>query len=92
MAAVAVRGIQRVVVVDVAGGARRGCRRHVRASESEAGDAVIEGCAIPSPGGVAVSAIRYGKRWAGSGVNGRSSLLPLGEMAAGVAAISGRDL
>jgi len=35
---------QRVVVIDVAGHAGSGCRRHVHAGESEAGDAVVEGC------------------------------------------------
>ena len=42
MAAHAVRGFQRVVVADVAGSAGRWSGRHMRADQSEAGQAVIE--------------------------------------------------
>ena len=55
VAAIAVRGIQRVVVIRMAGSARR---RKVRAHQCESGDAVVERCSVPTGGGVAVGAIR----------------------------------
>ena len=55
VAAVAVRGIQSVVVIRMAGSARRG---EVRAHQCESGDAVVERCSVPTGGGVAVGAIR----------------------------------
>ena len=65
VATVAIRGIQCVVVADVAGraGSRRG--RHVRAYQGEAGDAVVERSSVPAGGGVAVGAICSGESSAG---------------------------
>src|ERR1700730_5714927 len=88
----AVRGIQSVIIVDVAGSAGRRRGRHVRADKSEAGDAVIERSRAPSHGGVALGAVGGRKSGAGGGVHGSGGLLPLGEMAAGVAAIGRLDL
>ena len=62
MAAVAICGIQRVVIADVAGGAGRWRRRRVRADQCESGLAVIERCRIPTLGSVAVCAIRWRER------------------------------
>src|ERR1700682_6108535 len=58
MAAIAVRGIQRVVVIRMAGSAR--CRK-VRAHQRKSGDAVVERAPIPPCGGVAVGAIPHRK-------------------------------
>src|SRR3984893_13181920 len=88
----AVRGIQSVIIVDVAGSAGRRRGRHVRADKSEAGDAVIERSRAPSHGGVALGAVGGRKSGAGGGGHGSGGLLPLGEMAAGVAAIGRLDL
>lgn len=58
----AVRGVQRVIVVDVAGGAGRRSRRHVRANKRETGDAVIKRSRVPTLGRVALGTIRGGER------------------------------
>ena len=55
VAAIAVRGIQRVVVIRMAGSARG---RKVRAHQRKSGNAVIERGRIPTRRGVAVGAIR----------------------------------
>ena len=68
MAAEAVRGLDPVIVIDVAICAGRGC---VRADQCETGHAVIEGGAVPSFGSVAVCAIGRGEiraRRGGTGV------------------------
>ena len=71
-----------------------GCRggRHVRAHESETGNAVIERSGVPALGGVAAGAIRSGEGSSGSGVDRRGGLLPGGVMAAGISAIRGSNL
>ena len=84
MAGQAVRGVQRIVVVYVAVGARRGL---MRANQRETSDAVIKGSAVPALGRVAVGAIRGSERGARGGMDGSSGLLPLGQMASGIAAI-----
>jgi hypothetical protein len=58
VAAVAIRGVQGVVVIGMAGSAR--CCE-VRAHQRKPGDAVVEGGRIPTCGGVAVRAIADGK-------------------------------
>ena len=83
----AVGRTERIVIVHVAGSTGRGCGRFVRPDQREARDAVIEGCRVPSLHGMAIGAIGRGESRAGSGVNGSRGLLPLVEMAAGVAAI-----
>ena len=55
VAAVAVRGIQRVVVIRVASSARG---RKVRPHQRKAGNAVVEGGPIPTNRGVTICAIR----------------------------------
>ena len=59
MAGHAIRGSQRIVVVDMAVGARGGL---VGADQRESRDAVIEGSSVPTLGCMAVGAIRGGKR------------------------------
>jgi hypothetical protein len=84
MASEAIGGSQRIVVVDMAVGARR---RLVRADQGEAGDAVVERSAVPALGSVAIGAIGSGEVRTGSGVHRRGGLLPLGEMASGIATV-----
>ncbi len=57
MAAHAIGGIERVIVVDMARSARSRCRRHVRARKREPRDAVIEGSRIPTFGRVAIRTV-----------------------------------
>ena len=63
----AVGRIQRVVIVDVAGRAGRGCGRLVRANESETRNCVIERSRVPTFGGVAIGTIggseSQGRKW-----------------------------
>lgn len=89
MAGEAIGGVQRIVVVDVTVGAGSGL---VRADQSESGNAVIEGSTVPTLGSMAIGAIRSSEGRTGSGVNGSGGLLPLGEMAPGIAAIGRSDL
>lgn len=88
----AVRSVERVIVVDVA--CRTGSRSGgpVRANESEAGYRVIEGSGVPTLGGMAVGAIRRSKTRTRGGVNRVGGLLPLGEVATGIAAVGWGDL
>jgi hypothetical protein len=62
MAAVAVRGVERVIVIDVARRAGRRGRRHVRARQRKARHAVIKRSRIPALRCVAVRAIAYRER------------------------------
>ena len=92
MAADAIRGIQRVVVVDVARGTGCRSRRHVRPCQGKAGYAVVEGSRIPALGGVAVGAVGGGECRAGRRVHRIIGLLPVRQVATGVPAIRRRDL
>ena len=83
VAAVAVRGIQRVIVVGMAGSARR---RKMRAYQGKPRDAVVERCSVPTGGGVAVRAIPRRERCAGSGVHRVVGSLPGGQMALRISA------
>lgn len=91
MAAVTIRGIERVVVVHVA--RRTGSRRrgHVRSGQRKSGDAVIECRRGPARRRMTCGAIRGGESRAGSGVDRSSRLLPGGQMALRVAAIGWRN-
>jgi len=91
MTAEAIRGIERVVVTDMAGcaGCRRG--RHVGANESEAGGAVIEGSRVPTCRGMASGTVGCSEGSTGGGMDRIVGLLPSSEMAARVAAIRGSD-
>ena len=91
MAAVAIGGIQRVIVADMARSTWRGRWRHMCANQSEAGDAVIEGGCIPTGGGVAIRAVCRREARASRGVNGIVGALPGGQVAARVAAIGRCD-
>ena len=84
--------IQGVVVADVASGARRGRRRHVCAGKRETSEAVIKRRSVPTLGGVAVGTICGREGGPSRGVHGIIRLLPGGQVAAGVAAIRGRNL
>lgn len=66
MAAHAIRGVKRVVIVDVARSARSRRRRHMRANECETGDAMVERCRVPTSGRVARRTICHGESRAGS--------------------------
>ena len=89
MAAHAIGGVQRVIIVDMALRARS---RGVRPREREACSAVIERCRIPAEGGMAVGAVGGGKRWPGGRVDRIVGLLPGGEVAPRIAAIIGSNL
>jgi hypothetical protein len=89
VAAHAIGGVKRVIIVDMA---LRAGSCGVRAREREAGDAVIERCRIPADGGMAASAIGGGKCWPGGRVDRIVGLLPCGEVAPGIAAIIGSNL
>ena len=84
VAAVAVRGIQRVVVIRMAGSARRG---EVRAHQCKSGDAVVERCPIPTCGGVAVGAIPYRKGCTRRRMHRVVRSLPGSQMASRISAV-----
>jgi len=92
VAPVTVRGIQGVVVVDVAGRAGRRRGRHVRAHQSEACDAVIERRGIPAFGRVAVRAVCRGERGTRGRVHGSVRLLPGRQVALRISAVRRRNL
>lgn len=92
VAAEAIRGFKSVVVVDMARRARCWSRRHVSADQGEASNAVVKGSGIPALGGMAGRAIRRGKSGSGRSMRRVGGLLPLGEMATGIAAICRADL
>jgi hypothetical protein len=77
-----------VIIADVAGGAGN---VGVALGQKKAGDAVVEGGGGPADSVVAIGAVGHGKRGTGRRVHGIIGLLPGGEVAAGVAAIRGRD-
>ena len=83
VAAIAIRGIQCVVAVNVAGCARR---RKVRTHERETRGAVIERRTTPTCGGVAVGAIPHRKSCAGRGMHRIVGSLPRSQMALRISA------
>ena len=87
MAAHAVGGTQRVVVIDVAGCAGRGIRRLVRSQQRKTGDAVIEGDIGPARRIVTIGAIRSRKGRARRRVWRIICFLPGGQMATRIAAL-----
>jgi hypothetical protein len=91
MAAHAVRRIQRVVVVDVAGQTGRGSRRSVRSCECESRHTVVEGSGIPPFGSMAIGAVSDGKPRAGRRVGRVIGLLPGRQMALRVSAVRRRN-
>ena len=91
VAAVAIGGIQRVIVAHMAGRARRRGRRHVRASQREASRAVIEDGCCPTGCVVARGTIRRGKCGSGRRVHRIVRLLPGGQVALRISAIGGRN-
>lgn len=88
----AVGRIQRVIIADVARRAGSGRRRHVRARESETGDAMIEGGRVPAFGGMTIGAIRRREGRACRGMHRIVGLLPVVQMAGGVSAVRRSDL
>ena len=64
----------------------------MRANKRETGDRVIKRSGVPTLGGVAIGAIGGSKAGTRGGVNRIGSLLPLGKVAAGVAAIRRSNL
>lgn len=89
MASQAIRGSQRIVIVDVALRARR---REVRPDEREAGDPVVERRTVPASGCVAIRAICRRERRTGRRMHWRGGLLPSGEVATGSSASVGSNL
>ena len=83
VAAITIRGIQRVVIV---GMARRARCRKVRPRQRKAGHTVVERRAIPTCGGVAVGAIPHRERCAGRGMHRIVGSLPSGQMALRISA------
>jgi hypothetical protein len=83
VAAIAIRGIQRVIIVGVA---RRARGREVRSGQRKSGDAVVERCTIPTCGGVTVGAIPHRERCAGTGMHRIVGSLPSGQMALRISA------
>jgi len=81
MAAHAIGRIQGVIVVDVAGGAGRRRRRHVRSRQRESGHAVIKRSGIPTNSCVASRAIGRPERRTRRGVHGIVRALPGRQMA-----------
>ncbi len=63
----------------------------MRSDQCEAGRAVIEGCCIPTQGGVALRTVRRAKGRAGSRVHGIIRLLPGCQVALRIAAIHRLD-
>ena len=61
VAAIAIRGFEKVVVVQMAAGAGRRCRRHMRSGQSKARRVVIETCRRPTYCVMAHRTIRRGK-------------------------------
>ena len=91
VASVTIGGIERVVVVHVAGRARRWRRRHVCPGQGKSCHVVVERRGIPSHGGVARRAVGGGKCSPGSGVHGIICPLPGRQMASGISAIGRRN-
>ena len=89
VAAIAVRGIQRVVVIRMAGSARRG---EVRAHQCKSGDAVVERCPIPTCGGVAVRAIPHRKGCTRRRMHWVVRALPGSQMASRISAVCRSNL
>jgi hypothetical protein len=83
MAAIAVRGIQRVVVIGMAGSARR---RSMRPRQRKSGHTMVERRTIPTCGGVAVGAIPHRERCARSGMHRVVGSLPRSQMALRISA------
>jgi hypothetical protein len=83
VAAIAIRGIQRVIIVGVA---RRARCREVRSGQRKSGDAVVERRTIPTCGGVTVGAIPHRERCAGSGMHWIVGSLPRSQMALRISA------
>jgi hypothetical protein len=91
VAAHAVRGVQRVVIVDVTGRAGRRRGRSVCAGQSETSHAVVKRRRVPALGGMAGRAIRRGKCRPGSRVHGVRRLLPFRKMASRTSAVRWRN-
>ena len=88
----AVRGVQRVIVVDVARRARSWRRRHVRPRQRKTCNAVVERSPVPSLRRVAVRTVRQRKCWTSRRVHRIVRLLPGREVAPGCPARSGCDV
>ena len=91
VASIAIRRVQRVVVVYVAGSA--GCRhwRRVSSDQRKSGHAVIERSGVPTRRGVASGAVGCRESSSRSGVHRIVGSLPVGQVALRIAAIGGGD-
>lgn len=79
--AIAVRRTERVVIVDVTGGAGGRSGRRVRPRQRKSGYAVVESRRGPGDGSVATGAIRRSKGRSGGRVHRIIRLLPIIQMA-----------
>jgi len=91
MATIAVGGSKRVIVVQMAGGASRRRRGHVRAGQREPGRTMIESCRGPIHCRMADRAIRRSERRSRGGVHRVIRPLPGRQMALRVSAIGRGD-
>ena len=91
MASIAICRIEGVVVVDMAGSAGRGRRRHMRAGQGKPSRAMVEGRCIPTHRRVTHRAIRCRESRPGGGMHRIVRLLPGGQMALGIPAIGGSN-
>lgn len=91
MAAHAVRGVQRVVIVDMTGRAGRRRGRSVCAGQSETSHAVVKRRRVPALGGMAGRAARRCKSRPGGRVYRVCRLLPFRKMASRISAVRRRN-
>jgi hypothetical protein len=91
VAAHAVRRIQRVVVVDMAGQARRGSRGRMRSCQCKSRHTMVKGSCIPPLSGMTTGAICDCKRRAGRGMGRIIGLLPGRKVASRIPAIRRRN-
>ncbi len=89
--AIAVRRTEGVIVIHVAGGARRRRGRQMCSGQGKAGGAVIECRSCPTYCRVANGAICRGELRTRCGVHRVSRLLPCRQMATGIPAVGGRN-
>jgi hypothetical protein len=91
VAPVAIRRIERVVVVYMAGGAGSRRRGHVCSGQGKTGNAVIQRRGCPACCCMAGGTIRWSKSGSGSRVDGCGGLLPSRQVALRVPAIGRPD-
>ena len=81
VASIAIRRIESVVVVDMAGGAGRGRRGHMRAGQGKPRRAMVEGRCVPTRRRMTRGTVRRRKRSPRCGMHRVVRLLPRRQMA-----------